>query len=167
MGEQPDPEESKRFRRALGNYPTGVVAVTASSPEHGEVGLLVGSFTSVSLNPQLVGFLVDHASTSWPLIRQCDGFAINVLAADQIDVGREFSRSGGDKFENVDWWRSDDNAPIIDNCVLAITCTLREEYPMGDHAFVLANVRSYEVHREHVPLVFSRGRFGTVSELES
>jgi len=39
------------FRRVLGHYPTGVSVITSLDPTGAPVGLVVGSFTSVSLNP--------------------------------------------------------------------------------------------------------------------
>ena len=48
--------DSARFRHVLGHFPTGVTVVTAAAD--GEpVGLTIGSFTSVSLDPPLVAFL--------------------------------------------------------------------------------------------------------------
>ena len=63
-----DEVDPATMRRVLGHYPTGVVAVTAM--HDGEpVGMAVGSFTSVSLRPALVGFFPDAGSTTWPRIR--------------------------------------------------------------------------------------------------
>ena len=62
-GEATDP---RWFRRVLGQYPTGVCVVTATEPDGRRAGFVVGSFTSVSLNPPLVAFFPDKGSTSWP-----------------------------------------------------------------------------------------------------
>ena len=59
-----------RFRSVLGHYPTGVCVVTGCPEGDRAVGLVVGSFTSVSLDPPLVGFFAGNWSTSWPLIRK-------------------------------------------------------------------------------------------------
>jgi hypothetical protein len=51
------PFDSAQFRHVLGNFPTGVTVISAV--DNGEpVGLAVGSFVSVSLEPAMVGFLV-------------------------------------------------------------------------------------------------------------
>ena len=71
-----------RFRQVLGHLPTGVVVVTAIDDE-GPTGLAVGTFTSVSLDPPLVGFLPAASSTSFPRIRAAGSFCANVLAAGQ------------------------------------------------------------------------------------
>ena len=88
--------EPGRFRHVLGHFPTGVVVVTAMHEEGGPVGMAVGSFTSVSLDPPLVAFLPDRSSTSFPKIRDAGSFCINVLANDQEHVCRAWAaRRGG------------------------------------------------------------------------
>ncbi len=47
--------DSARFRHVLGHFPTGVTVVT-SAYEGEPVGITIGSFSSVSLEPPLVGF---------------------------------------------------------------------------------------------------------------
>jgi flavin reductase (DIM6/NTAB) family NADH-FMN oxidoreductase RutF len=54
--------EAATFRQVLGNYPTGVAAITAMTADGVPVGMVVGTFTSVSLDPPLVGFLPDKKS---------------------------------------------------------------------------------------------------------
>lgn len=57
--------EPREFRNVLGHFPTGVCIVTAM--EGGKpIGMVVGSFTSVSLDPPLVAFLADRSSTTFP-----------------------------------------------------------------------------------------------------
>ena len=66
------------FRQVLGQYPTGVCVVTAIHPDGEAVGMTIGSFTSVSLDPPLVGFMPERTSSSWataagvrnPVLRQ-------------------------------------------------------------------------------------------------
>src|SRR3546814_13470870 len=45
--------------------------------------MIVGSFTSVSLDPALVAFFPDKASSSWPRIAEAERFCVNVLGDDQ------------------------------------------------------------------------------------
>jgi len=77
------------FREVLGQYPTGVVVVTATDNAGDAIGMTVGSFTSVSLDPPLVAFLPSKTSSSWRALRESgDSFCINVLGASQEDVCR-------------------------------------------------------------------------------
>ena len=90
--------EPQDFRRVLGQFLTGVAVISAMDGEE-PVGLTVGSFFSVSLDPPLVGFCAAHSSKTWPVIRRSGRFCVNVLAADQEGVCRSFARTGADKFE--------------------------------------------------------------------
>ena len=69
--------DSREFRRILGHYPTGVCAITAVSDGR-PVGMVVGSFTSISLDPPLVAFLPDRKSTTWAAIQAAGRFCVNV-----------------------------------------------------------------------------------------
>src|SRR5690606_12529498 len=61
--------DAKQFRTVLGHFPTGVTIV-AGIHEGEPVGFTIGSFTSVSLDPPLVGFLPMKDSETWALMAQ-------------------------------------------------------------------------------------------------
>jgi flavin reductase (DIM6/NTAB) family NADH-FMN oxidoreductase RutF len=61
------PIDPAQFRAVLGHCPTGVAAIT-SRGMMGSRALVVGTFTSVSLDPPLVGFLPTKGSASWAAI---------------------------------------------------------------------------------------------------
>jgi flavin reductase (DIM6/NTAB) family NADH-FMN oxidoreductase RutF len=153
----PVAHDRDRFRFVLSHVPTGVVIITghhAGAP----AGLAIGSFTSISLAPPLVGFYPDRASTSWPPIRRAGGFCVNVLAADQAEVCRRFSRSGGDKFAGLRWRSAPHTgAPILDGVLGWIDCDLERETEIGDHSLVVGEVLELAVERDVPPLIFLRG----------
>src|ERR1700678_1970012 len=86
------------FRRVLGQYPTGVCVITATGPDGRPVGMTVGSFTSVSLDPPLVAFLPRKGSRVFATIAQAERFAVNILAGDQVALCRHFASRESDKF---------------------------------------------------------------------
>ncbi len=151
------------FRRVLGHYPTGVSVVTGIAPDGAPAGLAVGSFTSVSLDPPLVGFLPSVQSTSWPRIRPSGRFCVNILAADQESICRAFAATSGDKFEHTSWHPAPSGAPIIDEAVAWIDCELEAEHEAGDHAIVLGRVRHLHIQRQALPLLFFQGGYGRFS----
>ena len=57
------------FRETLGHYPTGVAVVTGIAEDGAPAGMVVGSFTSVSLDPPLVAFLPTRESGSFARLR--------------------------------------------------------------------------------------------------
>ena len=77
-----DTIDRDRYRKVLGRYPTGVTLVTSTGAD-GPVGMIIGSFVSVSLDPPLIGFLPGKGSRTWPLIEPTGVFCVNVLAENQ------------------------------------------------------------------------------------
>lgn len=157
--------DSQQFRQVLGSYPTGVCIITALDSDDTPAALVVGTFTSVSLDPPLVGFLPDKSSSSWPKIEQAGHFCVNVLASDQQDVCRQMSAKGPDKFSGVDYSLSDNRLPVIADTIAWIECRIHSVTDAGDHWFVLGEVLSMEVTRDEDPMLFHRGRYGGFAEI--
>ncbi|TFY23802.1 flavin reductase family protein, partial [Escherichia coli] len=139
------------YRDVLGNYPTGVVVITAIDTGGNPAGMAVGSFTSVSLDPPLVAFLPDKSSTSFPKIRTANGFCVNVLAADQEDVCRGFAMRGGDKFAGVEWKPTLSGAPRLEGVSAWIDCEFESITEAGDHYIVLGRVLELDAPGPDVP----------------
>jgi flavin reductase (DIM6/NTAB) family NADH-FMN oxidoreductase RutF len=156
------PVDQAVFRTVLGHYPTGVVAVTALCD--GEpVGMVAGSFTSVSLDPPLVGFLPARTSTSWPRIAAAGRFAVNILADHQRRLCAALSAPGPDKFAEVDW-HPGPAGPYILGAVASLDCDLHGIAEAGDHHWVTGLVRNMIVRDAAAePMIFHRGRYGTVA----
>jgi len=146
----------------LGHFPTGVVVVTAVD-EGTPVGLAIGSFSSVSLDPPLVGFFPNKASASWPRIQRAGSFAVNVLGQHQEDVCRTFAARGDDKFAAIGWRAGRSGAPILDDVVAVIECDVGDVFDAGDHHFVIGKVVAMDVLNEGAPLVFFRGGYTSLA----
>ena len=158
--------EAAEFRQVLGNYPTGVSAITAIGADGQPIGMVVGTFSSVSLEPPLVGFLPDKNSSTWPRLEAAGRFCVNVLASDQLDVCRQLAGKGPDKFAEVEYTVSDHNLPVIAGALATIECTLHSVTDAGDHYFVLGRVLRLEAVREADPMLFFRGRYGGFAGLD-
>lgn len=154
--------DSSHFRRVLGHFPTGVVAV-AGIHQGKPVGLTVASFTSVSLDPPLIGFFPSKASTSWPLIAESRSFVVNILAEHQRELCQDFAASGGNKFMNCTWRRAANGSPALDGAIAWIECTMKSSSETGDHWFVLGEVHSLTINSGSGPLVFFRGQYEKLS----
>lgn len=151
------------FRQVLGNYPTGVAVITAMAADGAPIGMVVGTFTSVSLDPPLVGFLPDKRSNSWPLIEAAGHFCVNVLARDQLELCARLAKSGPDKFSGVDYAVSKHGLPVLQGTMLSIECSLHAVQEAGDHWFVTGLVLGLESHRDADPMLFHRGAYGGFS----
>lgn len=154
--------EAKILRQMFGHYPTGIAFVTATGPE-GPVGMLVTSFTSVSLAPALVAFCAAHTSTTWPIIADARACAVNLLAASQKDLCHALATKKVGRFDGVDWAPAKaSGAPILGGVVGWLDCRIADVGHAGDHDLVLLEVLGHSDQQDVEPLVFHRSGYRTL-----
>lgn len=152
----------RQYRDVLGHFPTGVAVITSMSDDGQPIGMAVGSFTSVSLDPPLVAFLPDRGSSTFPAIRAAGRFCVNVLSGGQEDVCRTFATRGADRFGSVEWHPAPGTgSPVLDGAVAWIDCELGDIHEAGDHDIVIGKVLHLEVQHPTLPLLFFQGGYGT------
>ena len=157
------PVDQAEFRRVLGNFATGVTVITAPPTDDSPTpaGFACQSFSSLSLDPPLVAFMVGRTSTTWPRIAAAGVFCVNILGADQGELCRAFAVSGADKFAGV----AHDPTPASGSPRLAgaaawIDCTIHAVHTGGDHLIVVGRVNALgSTEASEGPLLFHRGRF--------
>ncbi|MFE5705432.1 flavin reductase family protein [Rhodococcus koreensis] len=147
------------YRTVLGKFCTGVVAVTALDDTGNPVGLTVGSFSSVSLDPALVAFFVGRGSTTFPKVAASGRFCANILSADQHELGRAFARSGTDKFRGIDWTPATTGSPRLAGAHAWIDCHIDLVQPVGDHDLVVGRVVELGATDTPDPLLFYTSTF--------
>lgn len=151
------------FRETLGHYPTGVAVVTAVAEDGNPVGMVVGTFSSVSLDPPLIGFFPANSSKSFAQLRIARTFCVNVLASDQEPLCRQIAAGGARKFDGVRWRPGPLGSPILEGAVSWIECTFADIREAGDHSMVLGLVQELAVERPTLPLLFFQGGYGRFS----
>jgi flavin reductase (DIM6/NTAB) family NADH-FMN oxidoreductase RutF/DNA-binding IclR family transcriptional regulator len=157
------PIDPMRYREVMGHYPTGVTVVTGTAEDGSPVGMVVGTFTSVSLSPPLVAFLPTTSSQTFARLRTAAAYCINVLAHDQVDLCRAMAGSGPDKFAGAGWRPSGLGAPMLSDAVAHIHCLPQRIIEAGDHYIALCEVHAMDVSRQVTPLLFFQGGYGGFS----
>ena len=147
------------FRDVMSTFPSGVVIVTAFGEDGLPRGLTVSAFCAVSLDPALVLVCIDKTSNTLPAVQHTQGFTANILAAGREALARHMATKVSDKFEGIEWHRSDSQGggPILsaDTAAYAV-CSLQRTIEGGDHWILIGNVLEGR-HQEGVaPMVFSR-----------
>lgn len=151
--------DGQHLRAVLGHYPTGVSLVTGRADDGELIGLTVGSFTSISLDPPLVGFFVGKSSTTWPRIRTAGKFCVNVLATGQHGVASLMASRDRDKGRGMRWQETPSGGAMLDGCVAWIDCGTESLVSVGDHDLVVGAVTDLGTPRDQEPLIFHRGTF--------
>ncbi|MGO1181604.1 flavin reductase [Micrococcaceae sp. AOP34-BR2-30] len=152
--------DAQHFRWTMGRYPTGVALISAIEADGNPVGMIVGTFSSVSLDPPLVSFMPTKVSTSWPRIQKTGRFAVSILSAEQESVVRAFSGKTATKFDTVEWSPSAGGSPLIDGAIAWIDCVIADVVDAGDHVIVLGSVLDLQPVGDNLPLLFFQGGFG-------
>ena len=152
------------FRNALGMFATGVSIVTANFGGE-RIAATIGSFSSVSLDPPLVLFMIarnSKAISSWNSVRQ---FAVNVLDRSQRELSTKFSKALSNKWENVRPLRgSVTDSYLLPGALAWLECETYRHYDGGDHLIILGKVLAI-AKRDRAnasPLVFFNGYYRTL-----
>ena len=154
----PNTDNSKELRNALGSFATGVTIVTALDSDQNPIGMTVNSFNSVSLNPPLILWSISRDSNCFDDFIKAETFAVHVLNHSQEDLSNRFAESGGDKFLGLSLESGFKTAPILPDFSACFECKTEHQYDGGDHIILVGKVVSFE-DRGTDPLVFYRGQY--------
>lgn len=153
--------DPKSFRRALGNFATGVTIITARAIDGTNVGVTASSFSSLSMDPPLVMWSSIKETPSCKLFETATHFAVNILASDQMNMSNHFARQQEDKFEGFEWEEGIGGAPIFPNCAGRFQCESYDKLDGGDHWIFVGRVVSFDDYGRS-PLCFHQGSYSMV-----
>ena len=155
--------DKRDLRNALGSFGTGVTVVTSGNLQSRLVGVTANSFSSVSLEPPIVLWSLVSTSPSLEVFDETGRFVINVLALEQMNLSKQFSKTLEDKFAGVEYTEGLDGLPVIQNCVATFECKTIQRTVVGDHVLFLGQVENY-VYESKTPLLFCQGNYMQVAE---
>jgi flavin reductase (DIM6/NTAB) family NADH-FMN oxidoreductase RutF/DNA-binding MarR family transcriptional regulator len=154
--------DQRALRRCLGQFATGVTVMTAQAG--GELaGVTANSFSSLSLDPPLILWSIGKLSRSLPVFQAATHFAVNILAADQVQVSQTFSRPDPDRFSKAPWALGPGGAPLLEGTVATIVCRPEAFHDGGDHVLIVGRVVLH-AQRDAPVLLFSQGRYGVAED---
>jgi flavin reductase (DIM6/NTAB) family NADH-FMN oxidoreductase RutF len=137
--------DAASFRRALGQFATGITVVTTRDATGRPAGLTVNSFCSVSLDPPLVLMCVHHRSDVDAALRPDGLFGISVLHEGQEEWSRRFASGGAAKFEGTPLVTGPHGTLLVPGAIAHLECRVRASHPEGDHTIWVGEVLGLEV----------------------
>ncbi|MGE5126055.1 MAG: flavin reductase family protein [Betaproteobacteria bacterium] len=150
--------DAASFRRALGQFASGVTVVTTRDRTGRTLGLTVSAFCSVSLHPPLVLVCIDHRADTNLGMRESGRFAVSVLREDQEDVSRRFASPAHDKLEGFRFAEGRQGLPLVPGALAHIQCRVRSFHDEGDHTLWVGEVLSLAA-RPGRPLLHHAGAY--------
>lgn len=157
------PIDQNAFKEALRGWASGVTVVTARAGEKVH-GMTVSAFSSVSADPPLVLVCANRGSTTHGLIEEGGVFAVNILADHQQEISHVFSSSKYEdsRLDRVGWSEGQTGAPLIDEALASLECTVARAHREGSHTIYIGHVEAVHI-RDASPLVYYNGRYRSLA----
>ena len=149
---------SRNLRQALGSFPTGVTVVSCLDKDNNPLGFTANSFTSVSLDPQLISICIDKESFNIDTFSITEHFAVSILSESQQSISTTFATPNEERFKNIDWRSEDTGSPIISNAVAWFDCKTEQVVDAGDHLILIGKIISFDSSPK-TPLMYLRGNY--------
>jgi flavin reductase (DIM6/NTAB) family NADH-FMN oxidoreductase RutF len=149
--------------RQIGRSTAGAVCIVAAynTQTDAVVGLTASSFVTLSFDPPLVMFALQHKADSYATIVSSKAFGISVLASHQSKLAALFAKKGREKSECTTFAHGQTlHVPLIPGALARIECLTSEIILSGDHAIVVGLVESATTEQGD-PLLYFNGQYGT------
>lgn len=163
------PAHTLAFRQLMGQFATGVAVVAFANKGLGEEGgisaMTINSLVSISLDPMLVSWSLQNASSQFAAYAGAERFAISILAEGQQALARRYAARGDSALLPEDFASSADGLPVIRGALGHIACRRFAVHPAGDHTLILGEVTAMaQTGAGGRPLLFFGGRFGQIGD---
>ena len=148
------------FKSALQLWASGVTVVTTQSEKFGVQGMTVSAFSSVSVDPPQILVCINDRADTGDGIDESQCFAVNVLTTEQLETSNQFAggTSQQQRFANADWSAGVTGAPLLNNSLMTLDCTVVEKVRAGTHWIIIGEVQACEC-RSGEPLLYYRSAY--------
>src|SRR5215216_7183808 len=154
--------------KQLGRSAAGPVTVVAAFDRGSDtiVGLTVSSFVTLSFDPPLVMFAIQHSADSYSSMVSSHAFGVSLLQIGQEDIATLFATKGADKTGKTNFVEGKAlHVPLIPDALAHIECLTNQIFISGDHAIVIGLVEE-ALTFEGQPLLYYSRQYGTFSPME-
>jgi flavin reductase (DIM6/NTAB) family NADH-FMN oxidoreductase RutF len=139
------------YRRAAGQFASGIVVVTTSSGH----AMTVSAFASVSLDPPLVLFCAEKIARFHEAVLAAGSWAVSILAEDAEKTARWLATRGRpleNQLEGLVYHPGPvTGAPVLDDALAVLECVTTAVHDGGDHSIIVGQVAGVSVSADHAP----------------
>lgn len=152
------------LKKTFSHFATGVTIISSKS-ESAYSGFTANSFSSVSLDPPLVLFCLNHYSRNVENFNYYKKFAINILSENQQSLALHFASKLPEKFKGIDFKLGNySNLPLINDALAHIECDITNVHQAGDHYIYVGEVKAISCNQAYNPLIYYKRKFSTLEE---
>ena len=150
------------YRRAAGQFPSGIVVVTTSAGH----AMTVSAFASVSLEPPLVLFCAEKFARFHDAVLAAGSWGVSILTEDGEKTARWLATRGrplDSQLEEIPHHPGAvTGAPLLDGALATMECRTFAVYDGGDHSIIVGQVVAVDGPADpqaRGPLVHYAGRY--------
>lgn len=156
------------FRKTISQFTTGVVVISYTQVDGTVAGATVNSFTSVSLNPASVLFLMKPGRTQEAIDRN-RVFGASILAESQTEHSSHFAGRTCDELNPQ--FCVHNKIPTLQDSLAWFECRLESSFRLHDHMLYVANVICCGINGEDKldrirPLTFYKSNYRKLAIVE-
>lgn len=140
-------------KTALRMIPYGIYVLTADDSKGNVGAATVNWVTQGSFAPPLVAVGVKADSGAHTVVKGTGKFALNMLGKDQAPIAFGFFKPAkveDGKLSGQPFHLGANGAPILDNAIAAVECSVREIVEIGDHHIMIGEVTEAYVMKQPV-----------------
>jgi flavin reductase (DIM6/NTAB) family NADH-FMN oxidoreductase RutF len=153
--------------RGIGRSAAGAVSVVATfDGERRHVSALtVSSFVTLSFDPPLVMFAIQHGGASFRPMVEAREFGVSLLTAAQRHLAERFATRGSERRDVGDFELGHTlSVPLLAGSLAQVECRTHQLVMSGDHAIVVGLVENARTQAGEPLLYFAR-RYGSFTPL--
>jgi len=155
--------------RQIGRSAAGAVSIVAAYDRTSDhvVGLTASSFVTLSFDPPLVMFAIQHNTASYASMVSSRAFGVSLLQQGQTDIAALFATSGPEKTGKTAFEPGRAlHVPLIPGALAHVECLTNQIFISGDHAIVVGLVEEARTF-DGQPLLYFAQRYGTFRPLDA
>jgi flavin reductase (DIM6/NTAB) family NADH-FMN oxidoreductase RutF len=159
---------SGEIYKQIGRSAAGAVSVATAYDRSTDliVGLTVSSFVTLSFEPPLVMFAIQHDTTSYASMVSSRAFGVSLLRHSQAEVAGLFAGKGPEKTGKTNFEEGVSlHVPLIPNALAQLECLTNQIFISGDHAIIVGLVEAARTY-EGEPLLYFARQYGTFCPLD-
>jgi flavin reductase (DIM6/NTAB) family NADH-FMN oxidoreductase RutF len=159
--------EATDFRATLAQWASGV-AVATSVLDGQRVGITVSSFSSLSMEPPRILICIAKRLYTHQVISNSGVFAVNILAANQMDWGMLFAGrlpEQEDRFAGIETFTAETGAPLLPDVLGWLDCRVSALHDGGDHSIMVGDVVATSAQQAGEPLLYYHRNWRQLTDL--
>ena len=157
------------FKNMLACWTAGITVVSVASCDDWQA-ITVNSFASVSMTPPLVCLNIANRLDTRDYMAREGHFAISILSARQLDLGKRFAGyfdvQFDNRFDGLNCETTGFGDPIIPEAMAWLACSVERQIDFGENSMFIGKVEGGGWTDDQLPLLYHNRQWGVFTPTE-